>query len=86
MIENIIDLRAENNGCPGIVIENIIDLQQKTIAILGHRWWPQKAKQEGDKAAFFCFAIYGKNTQLCLEVSTRSMFHYCQKIRLYGNL
>ena len=28
---------------------------EKTIAILGDRWWPQKARQEGDKInAFFC--------------------------------
>ena len=25
------------------------DSSEKTIAILGGRWWPQKAKQEGDK-------------------------------------
>ena len=26
-----------------------LDGSEKTIAILGGRWWPQKAKQEGDK-------------------------------------
>ena len=26
-----------------------LDSSEKTIAILGDRWWPQKAKQEGDK-------------------------------------
>ena len=26
-----------------------LDSSEKTIAILGERWWPQKAKQEGDK-------------------------------------
>ena len=26
-----------------------LDNNEKTIAILGDRWWPQKAKQEGDK-------------------------------------
>ena len=25
-----------------------LDCREKTIAILGDRWWPQKAKQEGD--------------------------------------
>ena len=25
-----------------------LDISEKTIAILGHRWWPQTAKQEGD--------------------------------------
>ena len=27
----------------------IINSSEKTIAILGDRWWPQTAKQEGDK-------------------------------------
>ena len=26
-----------------------LESSEKTIAILGDRWWPQKAKQEGDK-------------------------------------
>ena len=26
-----------------------LDSSEKTIAILGDRWWPQKAKQQGDK-------------------------------------
>ena len=26
-----------------------IDSREKTIAILGDRWWPQMAKREGDK-------------------------------------
>ena len=26
-----------------------LDNSEKTIAILGDRWWPQAAKQEGDK-------------------------------------
>ena len=26
-----------------------INSSEKTIAILADRWWPQKAKQEGDK-------------------------------------
>ena len=26
-----------------------LDSSEKTIAILGDRWWPQTAKQEGDK-------------------------------------
>ena len=30
-----------------------LDNSEKTIAILGDRWWPQKAKQEGDKAKHF---------------------------------
>ena len=31
----------ENPGTPGS--------SEKTIAILGDRWWPQTAKQQGDK-------------------------------------
>ena len=35
---------------------------EKTIAILGDKWWPQKASQEGEKISkfFFC-VIHGKN-------------------------
>ena len=28
-----------------------LDSSEKTIAILGDRWWPQKAKQQGDKTS-----------------------------------
>ena len=33
-----------------------LDSREKTTAILGDRWWPQKAKQEGDKICkrFLC--------------------------------
>ena len=33
-----------------------LDSSEKTIAILGDRWWPQKAKQQGDKLSknFIC--------------------------------
>ena len=33
-----------------------LDSSEKTIAVLGHRWWPQKAKQQGDKISkkFLC--------------------------------
>ena len=38
---------------------------EKTIAILGDRWWPQAAKQEGDTISetFLCTVvlIYGNN-------------------------
>ena len=26
-----------------------LESSEKTIAILGDRWWPQKAKQDGDR-------------------------------------
>ena len=34
----------------------VLDSSEKTIAILGDRWWPQAAKQEGDKTSrmFLC--------------------------------
>ena len=33
-----------------------LDSSEKTIAITGDRWWPQTAKQEGDKISkkFLC--------------------------------
>ena len=35
-----------------------LESSEKTIAILGDRWWPQKAKQEGDM-------IIASKTLLC---------------------
>ena len=34
----------------------LVDSSEKTIAILGDRWWPQTAKQQGDKTSktFLC--------------------------------
>ena len=33
-----------------------LDRREKTITVLGDRWWPQKAKQEGHKLSkkFLC--------------------------------
>ena len=31
-----------------------LDSREKTIAILGDRWWPQTAKQDGDKICRSC--------------------------------
>ena len=47
-----------------------LESSEKTIAILADRWWPQTAKQEGDKMSKHLYATYGKSvmsTQL-LEV------------------
>ena len=33
----------------GMDMFGTLDTSEKTIAILGDRWWPQTAKQEGDK-------------------------------------
>ena len=40
-----------------------LDSSERTIAILGDRWWPQTAKQEGDKISktFLC-NIWTKRT------------------------
>ena len=51
-----------------------LDSSEKTIAILGDRWWPQAAKQEGDNISktFICNTqVYGNNVKSAqlLEVS-----------------
>ena len=44
---------------------------EKTIAIQGDRWWPQTAKQDGDKISKQFYVIYGKSVMSAqtLEVS-----------------
>ena len=39
------------------------DSSEKTIAILGDRWWPQTAKQQGDKISkkFLCILWKKRN-------------------------
>ena len=40
-----------------------LESSEKTIAILGDRWWPQAAKQDGDKiSAQFQYNIWKKRT------------------------
>ena len=48
-----------------------LDSSEKTIAILGDRWWPQQAQQEEDKANQTFYVIYGNNAMSAqmLEVS-----------------
>ena len=48
-----------------------LDSSEETIAILGGRWWPQTAKQEGDKTGKQFHVIYGKSVMSAqmLEVS-----------------
>ena len=52
-----------------------INSSEKTIAILADRWWPQKAKQQGDKISkkFLC-NIWNKRNERpnVVGVSTRS--------------
>ena len=50
-------------------------MSQKTIAILRDRWWPQTAKQDGDKICkiFLCNVWKKRNERLNVEgVSIRS--------------
>ena len=37
-----------------------LDSSEKTIAILGDRWWPHTAKQKGDKIRKRFYVAYGK--------------------------
>ena len=49
-----------------------LDRREKTIAILGDRWWTQVTKQEGtQRLAKSCYVIYGNNVMSArlLEVS-----------------
>ena len=52
-----------------------LDSREKTIAILGDRWWPQTAKQDGDKICrrFLCSVWKKRNEYLAVGgVSVRS--------------
>ena len=49
-----------------------LDSSEKTIAVPGDRWWPQTAKQKGDKISKIGSVYYVENTVLSaqmLEVS-----------------
>ena len=48
-----------------------LGISEKTIAMLGDRWWPQAAKQEGGNLAKRFYVIYGSNAMSAqmLEVS-----------------
>ena len=49
-----------------------LDSSEKTIVILGDRWWPRTTKQEGDTMSKNqIYVIYGKNVMSAqmLEVS-----------------
>ena len=49
----------------------ILESSEKTIAILGDRWWPQTAKQDGDRISkrFLCSMWNKRNERSMLEVS-----------------
>ena len=48
-----------------------LESSEKAIAILGDRWWPQTAKQVGDRKANSFYVIYGRSVMSAqmLEVS-----------------
>ena len=50
-----------------------LGIRDKTVAILGDRWWPQTAKQEGEKTrkSYVIYENNEMNAQI-LEVSNRS--------------
>ena len=52
-----------------------LESSEKTIAILGNRWWPQTAKQDGDRISKqFLYSIWNKRNERpnVVGVSTRS--------------
>ena len=56
------EMREVNEG--GIKSFDALDSREKTIAILGDRWWPQTAKQDGDnKCKRFLCNIWKKRTK-----------------------
>ena len=48
-----------------------LDSSDKTLAILGDRWWPQTAKQEGDEISKQFYVTYGKNVTSAQMFSIR---------------
>ena len=51
-----------------------LEKREKTIAILGDRWWPQTAQQDGDRMSkqFLCSIWKKRIERPNLEVSIRS--------------
>ena len=58
------EMRDVNEG--GMESLDALDSREKTIAVLGDRWWPQTAKQDGDKICrrFFCSVSKKRNEYL----------------------
>ena len=52
----------------------LIDCIEKTIAILGDRWWPQTAKQDGDKISknFLCNLWKKRNEHPNVSIKSRN--------------
>ena len=60
-------MREVNEG--GLKSFDALDSREKMIAILGDRWWPQMAKQDGDKICemFMCNVWKKYNERLNVE-------------------
>ena len=60
-------MREVNEG--GIKSFDALDSREKMIAILGDRWWPQTARQDGDKICkmFLCNIWKKRNERLNVE-------------------
>ena len=62
------DKLHKKEGCVIIEMRKIVECDteklgtsescEKTVAILGDRWWPQTAKQEKDKISKYSFRYY----------------------------
>ena len=64
------------NKKSGLKSFDALDSRENTIAILGDRWWPQTAKQDGDEICrrFLCSVWKKRNEYLVVGgVSLRSM-------------
>ena len=48
-----------------------LERSEKTIAFLGHRWWPQTAKQDGERISKHFYVVHGRSVMSAqtLEVS-----------------
>ena len=52
----------------GMKLFDALDSREKTIAILGGRWWPQTAKKDGDKICRRSFCSVWKKRNVYLAV------------------
>ena len=56
---DVLDEMSKIDEC-GMEKFSTLDSSEKTIAILGDRWWEQKAKQERDMLDKYMYVIHGK--------------------------
>ena len=48
----------------------ILESSEKTIAILGGRWWPQPAKQDGYRISKPFYVIFGRSVMIAQTLET----------------